>query len=194
MKTDALFNEIRKHKNIKLLEVNKNIRNQFESEYSTFQDKLFYEFMQNCGGIIIDNWIRLYGCGELNVIEKNQNIKNDFSLDIVIGEDVIGGLFALRDNVIYYFAPDKLAWECLDIYYAYFMSWILNEPQNVELFYKYFRWRTWKEDCIMLELNQGFSFYPFLFSECNIEERNRKIINIDEIIMLNFELKKKMNI
>ena len=29
MKTDALFNEIRKHKNIKLLEVNKNIRNRY---------------------------------------------------------------------------------------------------------------------------------------------------------------------
>ena len=122
---------------------------------------------------------------------KKSKYKKDFGLDIIIGEDVIGGLFALKDNVIYYFAPDKLAWEYLDIYYAYFMSWILNEPQNVELFYKYFRWKNREEDCRMLELNQGFSFYPFLFSECSIEERNRKIINIDEIIMLNFELKKK---
>ena len=194
MKTDALFNEIRKHKNIELLEANKNIRSKFESEYLAFQDKLFFEFMQNCGGMIIDNWIRLYGCGELNVIEKNQKVKNDFNLDILIGEDVIGGLFALKDNVVYYFAPEKLVWECLDIYYSYFMSLILNEPQNVELFYKVFRWKNWKEDCKMLKLNQGFSTYPFLFTECNIEERKRKIINIDEIIMLNFEIKKQMNI
>ena len=135
MKTDALFCDLKIKENIKILDVNKKIKMQFENKYYNFQDKLFYEVMENCGGIVIDNWIRLYGCGELNVINKNQMIKNDYNLDIIIGEDVIGGIFALKDNVVYYFAPDVLEWECLNIYYANFIHWLINDIQNVNLFY-----------------------------------------------------------
>ncbi len=191
MKTDALFCDLKIKENIKILDVNEKIKMQFENKYYNFQDKLFYEVMENCGGIVIDNWIRLYGCGELNVIDKNQMIKNDYNLDIIIGEDVIGGIFALKDNVVYYFAPDALEWECLNIYYANFIHWLINDIQNVNLFYKDYRWNNWKEESKSLCLNQGFSLYPLLLSKCNIEDRDRKIINIDEIIMRNFELKNK---
>lgn len=191
MKTDALFCDLKIKENIKILDVNEKIKMQFENKYYNFQDNLFYEVMENCGGIVIDNWIRLYGCGELNVIDKNQMIKNDYNLDIIIGEDVIGGIFALKDNVVYYFAPDALKWECLNIYYANFIHWLINDIQNVNLFYKDYRWSNWKEESKSLCLNQGFSLYPLLFSKCNIENRDRKIINIDEIIMRNFELKNK---
>lgn len=70
MKSDALFNDIRSKENIKLLEAQPEIRVKFQSKYYNLQDKLFFEVMENCGGIIIDNWIRLYGCGDLNVIKK----------------------------------------------------------------------------------------------------------------------------
>lgn len=191
MKADALFSDLKIKENIKILDVNEKIKIQFENKYYNLQDKLFYEVMENCGGIVIDNWIRLYGCGELNVIAKNQMIKNDYNLDIIIGEDVIGGIFALKDNIVYYFAPDVLEWECLNVYYANFIHWLINDIQNVNLFYKDYRWNNWKEDSKSLYLNQGFSLYPFLFSKCNIEDRDRKIINIDEIIMRNFEFKNK---
>ena len=182
MRTDTLFNDIKNKENIKLLSVDSKIRTEFENKYYKLQDKLFYEFMQNCGGIIIDNWIRLYGCGELNVVEKNEMIINDYKFDIIMGEDVLGGVFALKDNVVYYYAPDTLKWECLDVYYANFMNWLINDLQNVNLFYKDFRWSTWKHDCEGLNITQGFSFYPLLVLKYDIEQRSRKIININEII------------
>ena len=164
MKSDALFYDLKIKDNIKVLDVNDEIKKQFKNNYSYLQDKLFYEVIENCGGIVIDNWIRLYGCGELNVIHKNEMIINDYNLDIMIGEDVIGGIFALKDNVVFYFAPDSLEWECLDVYYANFMNWLITN---------------------------GFSLYPFLFSKCDIEARDRKVVSIDEIIMRNFEFGKK---
>ena len=177
MKTDALFNDFRRRKNIKILVVNGNVRTQFENRYYNLQDKLFFEVIQNCGGIIIDNWIRLYGCGELNVIDKNEIMKNRYNFDIIIGEDIIGGLFALKDNVVYYFAPDTLKWECLNVYYANFLNWLINDSQNVDLFYRNYRWSNWKEEIKNLHINQG-----------DIEDRSRRIINVDEIIKMNMEL------
>lgn len=107
MKTDALFLELTKRNNISLYkEIDKDTVNQFEEKYSKFQNKFFYEQFTNSGGIIIDNWIRIYGCGDINVVEKNKLYNKDNNMDILIGEDVLGGLFALKDDLIYYFAPD----------------------------------------------------------------------------------------
>lgn len=72
MKSDALFQDLKKHLNIKLFEnVDKSVKENFRTKFNNFQDKLFFEVIENCGGIVIDNWIRLYGCGELNVMSKN---------------------------------------------------------------------------------------------------------------------------
>ena len=51
MKSDALFNDIRSKKNIKILEAQPEIRVKFQSKYYNLQDKLFFEVMENCGGI-----------------------------------------------------------------------------------------------------------------------------------------------
>lgn len=102
-----------------------------------------------------------------------------------MGEDVLGGIFALKNNVVYYYAPDLLKWECLDVYYANFMNWLINDPQNVNLFYKDYRWNGWKQDCENLNINQGFSFYPLLVSKCDIEQRSKKVISMDELIKVN---------
>lgn len=194
MKSDALFQDLKKHSNIKIFEnIDKSIKKFFRIKFNNFQDKLFFEVIENCGGIIIDNWIRLYGCGELNVISKNELILENSTLDILIGEDVLGGIFGLKDNVVYYFAPDLLEWECLNVYYANFMNWLINDSQNVNLFYKKYRWNNWEEESSKLLLTQGFSFYPFLCSKCPIENRSRKIISMNEIIKLNFNLKKQIN-
>ena len=69
MKTDALFLELTKRNNIYLYkEINKDIVNQFEEKYSKFKNKFFYEQFTNSGGIVIDHWIRIYGCGDINVV------------------------------------------------------------------------------------------------------------------------------
>lgn len=79
-------------------------------------------------------------------------------VDILIGEDVLGGLFGLKDNVVYYFAPDTNEWECLEIYYTQFLSWLMNNPEDVNKFYERFKWSTWKEDCETIHLSEGYFF------------------------------------
>ena len=117
-----LFNDIKTKENVVLLPLDNNIAENFKNDFNEFSDKLFFKVASNCGGIIIDEWIRIYGSGLLNIIEKNKNINKDFSCDIIIGEDVCGGIFAVKENVIYYFAPDTLKWESLDIYYSNFLN------------------------------------------------------------------------
>ena len=189
MKTDALFLELTKRNNISLYkEIDKDTVNQFEEKYSKFQNKFFYEQFTNSGGIIIDNWIRIYGCGDINVVEKNKLYNKDNNMDILIGEDVLGGLFALKDDLIYYFAPDANEWENLNIYYTQFLDWIVNNNQSINKFYELFRWNKWEEDCKKLKLTEGVSFYPLLNFKCNINERSRRVISIDELIRFNMTM------
>lgn len=51
-----------------------------------------------------------------------------------------------------------------------------------------FRWNTWKEDCKNIKLNEGFSFYPLLQADYDIEKRSRKIMSIDELIRFNLQI------
>lgn len=71
MKSKLLFEDLVKKDNIEILEKSENIITDLYNIYNKYSDRLFFSVMENCGGIIIDNWIRLYGCGQLNVIEKN---------------------------------------------------------------------------------------------------------------------------
>ncbi len=185
MKSKLLFEDLLKKDNVKILEKKENIIIDFKNNYSQYADKLFFSVMENCGGIIIDNWIRLYGCGQLNVIEKNKKYNKNDVVDIILGEDVIGGLFALKDGIIYYFAPDTLRWENLNIYYANYIDWLINSKDNVKKFYELYRWDNWKDDVSSISLDKGISFYPPLFTKYNINERSKKIISMDETIGMN---------
>ena len=177
MKSKLLFEDLVKKDNIEILEKSENIITDFYNIYNKYSDRLFFSVMENCGGIIIDNWIRLYGCGQLNVIEKN-----------IIKEDIIGGLFALTDGFVYYFAPDTLKWGILNIYYANYIDWLINSNENVNKFYELYRWDTWKDDVSNISLDDGISFYPPLFTKYNINERSKKVIPMDEIIGINMEI------
>ena len=72
MKSKLLFEDLVKKDNIEILEKSENIITDLYNIYNKYSDRLFFSVMENCGGIIIDNWITLYGCGQLNVIEKNK--------------------------------------------------------------------------------------------------------------------------
>lgn len=130
----------------------------------------------------------MYGCGLLDVVEKNEQYNKSNSVDILIGEDVLGGLFGLKNDYVYYFAPDTKKWENLEIYYTQFLDWLINGPNDVDKFYELYRWNTWREDCKKIKLTEGYHFYPLLQSFCNIEERDRKIISIDELIRFNLDI------
>lgn len=185
MKTKAFFDDLKNKDNVLVLHPKDNIINQFCGEFNNYQDKFFYEQFICSGGIIIDNWIRIYGCGELNIVEKNMLYNRKKVVDILIGEDVLGGLFGLKDNVVYYFAPDTNGWEWLNIYYTQFLGWLMNNPEDVNKFYESFKWSTWREDCEAINLNEGYSFYPLLQMDMDIEQRSRRVISIDELIRFN---------
>lgn len=140
----------------------------------------------------VKEYVKKYGCGELNILNKNNLINDNFDFDIIIGEDICGGIFALKNNVVYYFAPDSLKWESLNAYYSDFMSWLLNDTEGISQFYETFRWNDWIEFCANIKINQGISFYPQLCFAGNIEDRSKKLINMDEIIRLNFDLAKQL--
>lgn len=188
MKTEVFFDDLKCKDNVFVLHPKDNIVNKFCEKFNTYQDKFFFEQFMYSGGIIIDNWIRIYGCGELNVAEKNMLYNQKKVVGILIGEDVLGGLFGLKNNVVYYFAPDTNEWECLELYYTQFLYWLINNSEDINKFYESFRWRTWKEDCQTIKLSEGYSFYPLLQMDMDIEQRNRKVISIDELIRFNLGL------
>lgn len=182
MKTKVFFDDLKGKQNVVVLPPKNEVVNEFCGKFHAYQDQFFYEQFICSGGIIIDSWIRIYGCGELNAAEKNLRYHQKKAVDLLIGEDVLGGLFGLKDQTVCYFAPDTNEWECLDIYYTQFLSWLVNHPEDVNRFYQSFRWSTWKEDCEALRLNEGYSFYPPLQTDMDIEQRSRKVISIDELI------------
>ena len=189
MKTERFFNDIAQKENIILFkDTNELLKEEFKKQYIAYKDCFFYEQFMNSGGFVVDNWIRIYGCGKLNVIDKNMRYNKNKDVDIIVGEDVIGGLFGLKDGNIWYYAPDTTTWENLGIFYTEFLSWIVNMNERLEIFYKNYRWTTWKEDCKNLSLVQGFHFYPLLNFACDINERSRIAISMDEIIRFNFDL------
>ena len=194
MKTDLFFEDIKNKDNIILIEtVDNKVKEEFEKKYSQYKDKFFYEQFTRCGGIIIDNWIRLYGCGELSIVLKNEKYNTSNIVDILIGEDILGGLFGLKDGYVYYFAPDTNEWENLEVYYTQFIDWLINKIDDVNKFYELYRWNSWKEDCKTLKLTEGYHFYPLLQSKCDIEKRDRKIVSIDELIRININFKSIQN-
>lgn len=149
------FEDLKSRKNIVIIEnIDNKVKEKFENDYSKYKDKFFYEQFTRCGGIIVDNWIRLYGCGELNVIEKNQKYNNSNDVDIILGEDILGGLFGLKDGYLYYFAPDTNGWENMELYYTQFIDWLINKPNQVNKFYELYRWDNWKEDCANLKITE----------------------------------------
>lgn len=188
-----VFNDIKTKENVFVLEINNKTKDNFIKIYNHFSNRLFFNVASNCGGIIIDNWIRLYGCGELDILNKNKLINSNLDFDVIVGEDICGGLFAIKNNVIYYFAPDTLKWESLDIYYSAFLNWLLNDLKGISQFYETFRWSNWKEFCKDIKINQGISFYPQLCFRGDIESRSKKIVSMTEIIEMNFELSKQIN-
>ncbi len=111
MKTKIFFDDLSTKNNVLLLKPKDELVKDFSEKYSNFQDKFFYEQFMNSGGIVIDNWIRIYGCGKLNVIEKNKLYNTNQTMDILIAEDILGGLFGLKDDFVYYFAPDTNEFE-----------------------------------------------------------------------------------
>ena len=162
------------------------------------------------GGILIDNgWIRILGSGS----EKLKRILPDWNLGkgfkdfgqpttfLLVADDAIGGFFILNGGglgndlgKIYYFAPDNLEFEPLDLTYTEFLTFCFNN--DLDEFYKGYRWKNWKEDVSKLKGDYVYNFVPYLWTKegKDIENVSKKEVPIEEQYSLNLDFRKQLGI
>ena len=90
---------------------------------------------------------------------------------------------------IYYFSPDGLEYEALDITYSQFLDFCFNNDLNV--FYKGLRWDSWQADVKKIDGNQVFNFVPALWTKegKDINKNSRKAVPVEEQYRLNMEFR-----
>ncbi|MFJ2480749.1 DUF2625 domain-containing protein [Pseudomonas sp. NPDC087598] len=148
------------------------------------------------GGLIIDHgWLRVLGSGHpqlpRNLIDWNEGRGTGY---LLVADDVVGGFFAINGGALgddmgamYYWAPDTLRWEPLEIGYTDFLGWAVSE--RLAVFYDGLRWNGWKRDLATLQTDQCFSFFPFLWTrEGSVEASKRTMVGIGEQFKMNVEL------
>ena len=190
---------IKSKRNIKILGGNNNIGKEECERLDIPSESVLYSVVSNSNGIIVDEWIRIWGqSNSMNegVFYYNSKFKDYISGMFLVASDVVGGLFAINisrfndNNLVWYFAPDTLEWECLDMMYNEFLAWTFQG--NIDEFFNTMRWKNWEKDVESIDNDKAFLIYPFLWAkECDIETASKKIVSIDEIIEMNFEYSQK---
>lgn len=160
------------------------------------------------GGLLIDDgWIRILGSGNSKFNRtlpdwnkgKSFNEFGETPPFLLIADDAIGGFYLLNGGglgtdvgKIYYFSPDNLEYEQLDITYSEFLEFCFNN--DLDKFYEGNRWNGWREEVSKLKGDEVFNFYPFLWTAegSDINKSSRKIISIQEQYGLNLDLRKQL--
>lgn len=160
------------------------------------------------GGLLIDDgWIRILGSGNtkfnrtLPDWNKGKSFKEfgETPSFLIIADDAIGGFYILNGGglgkdvgKIYYFSPDNLEYEPLDITYSEFLQFCFYN--DLSKFYDGNRWKEWREDVSKIKGDEVFNFYPFLWTTegSDINKNSRKVITIDEQYALNMDLRKQL--
>lgn len=161
------------------------------------KDSVLASVIRNCNGIYIDNWIRILGQGnekQKGVLYYNTLVDDNCIYGMfIVAHDVIGGIFAINiskfeteKDMVWYFAPDTLEWESLEINYTDFLAFAAHG--DLEGFYKSMRWNNWKVECEGIGFDEGCSIYPFLWAnECKIDTADKRKVPFEEIMNLNFD-------
>ncbi len=149
-----------------------------------------------CGGILVDDgWIRILGSGckqfDRNISDWNKGKSSirfkDQSSYLLIGDDIIGGIYGMKTSGIdengigkvYYFGPNSLRWEATGLSYTGFINFCFSG--NLESFYGDFHWSGWNEEIKRLNCDQVISCYPLLWTKEGRElKANRKIVSIQK--------------
>lgn len=160
------------------------------------------------GGILIDDgWIRILGSGSpklnrsLPDWNKGKAFDNfgDAPAFLIVADDIIGGSFAINSGglgedigKIYYFAPDSLSFEALDVSYSDFLTFCFNN--DLDSFYRGFRWKDWRTEVSNASGDRAFNFIPCLWMAegKDIEKNSRKLISAEELYQLNLSFKEQL--
>ncbi len=159
------------------------------------------------GGILVDQaWIRILGSGSAEMQRSLPSWNQGKAFDnygesipfLLVADDAVGGFFALNGGGlgedhgrVYYFAPDCLEWEALDLTYTAFLSWAFTG--DLADFYQNCRWKTWAEEVPKMKADQVMSFYPFLWvGSMDLEQRQRKTIPVQEAWGLQMDFRNQL--
>ena len=131
--------------------------------------------------------------GILNFGEK---MNYDSSGLLVVATDIVGGIFALNmgrfpedQGFVWYFAPDTLEWESLEMKYSQFIAWLAQG--DLSGYYSSMRWTDWRKDAESVGFGEGILIYPYLWAkECNIETASKKVVPLKELLGMNEEFSK----
>ncbi|MEU5535788.1 DUF2625 domain-containing protein [Streptomyces sp. NPDC020362] len=161
----------------------------------------------HCGGLVLDDgWVRVFGggsaatgglpgLGRVNGFPERSDPAWHPAGGLVVGHDVLGGVFALNGHdpagagrpgapgQMTYFAPDTLEWEALDMGHSTWVGWLLSG--RLDTFYDGLRWPGWREEAAALDLSQGITVYPFLWSanaRDNLAATSRKAVPMREVL------------
>lgn len=159
------------------------------------------------GGILIDHgWIRILASGSERMkrslpiwnLGKSFEHHGEAPGFLLIADDVMGGLFAINGGalgeatgMVYYFAPDTLEWENLDVKYSGFIDFCLTG--NLQQFYENLRWPGWEEKVAALDGDTAYSCYPFLWTNegKDITRVVRRATPIEEVYQMNKDFRKQ---
>lgn len=159
--------------------------------------------VSHTSGICIDNWIRIIGQNSPErkgiTLYNEQKMEDRVLMDgmLVVAQDIVGGIFSINQkkydegrNKIWYFAPDTLEWECMDVNYYEFLVWLIQG--DIDKFYSNMRWDTWEKECQIVDFDRVILIYPFLWSkECDLRNATKKCVPYEELKGINFEYAKK---
>lgn len=162
------------------------------------------------GGLLIDDgWIRILGSGSSKLNRslpdwnKGKSFKEigDAPSFLLIADDAVGGFFLLNGGglgkdlgKVYYFSPDNLEFEPLNLTYTEFLLFCFNN--DLDKFYEGTRWTNWRGEVSKLDGNKVFNFYPFLWTKegKDINKISRKPVPIEEQFSLNLSMRKQLGL
>lgn len=125
-----------------------------------------------CGGIVIDRWLRILGGGApgLPNLADASGVDGEPPAALVVAIDAVAGRFAVNGGglvgeigEVCYFAPDTLAWEPLGMGHGDAIAWALGD--GLDEFYEDLRWPGWETMVTEVALDQAVLSVPPPFTE-----------------------------
>lgn len=158
---------------------------------------IFGSIIYETGGLLIDSgWIRILGSGckrlPRRVSNWNQECLKDNIFEMpyhLIADDVTGGFYAYdagglgHKGSMFYFAPDRMAWEDMNLTYPEFVSWCMNV--DLDQYYGDTRFEGWFDEVKALPGDKAFLYLPLLCMKAQKgKQRERKTVTVKELFEL----------
>lgn len=161
------------------------------------ENSVLGQIVLNVSQITVNGYLRVLG--RENIITLNECVKKYYEGNkLIVAYDIFGGIYAIGNGDfegnkrnIWYFAPNSLEWEALEINYPQFISWICSD--NIKDFYIDFTWNGIEATIKDIKKDQAILIYPFLWAaECNIETARKTLVPLEELIAINAYYRKKI--